>query len=287
MKYFLPILIIILLLFAGCDKPEELPSFVHIEKFTLTDNPLLEEGSLTEKIEYAHVYIGKENLGVVRLPITLPVLTNGENDVKIDPVVKKNGIAATLGVYPFFKRYRTTIHLTKSKTDTLHPVTSYIDDAVIHLQEDFESNGNAFVVKLIQGEPSLRNTSTSSFEGKSGIISFSKENFIAGFLTSEDDLFSLTNGKKIWVELDFKTTTSVLFGIIGHQGNDVQERLSFGVNPNEDWEKIYFDFTDDVIETHSADGYQFMIKSGLPVDGENFTSDTATVLLDNIKLISF
>lgn len=288
MKIFLPLLILAISFFVGCDSPEELPSFVRIEKFVLTDNPLLEEGSLSENIEYAHVYIGTEDLGIVQLPVTIPVLANGENNVKIDPVVKTNGISATLGIYPFYKRYRTTINLTKSKTDTLFPITSYIDEAVIHFVEDFENVNHAFVEKIIPNQPIINQTSSDSFEGKSGVIGFSKENFKGGYLTSKENLIPLAGGKKIWAEINYKTTSSILLGIIGYDGADVEERISFGLNANSEWNKVYFDFTDDIIVTNSADGYQFVIQTGMPIDNAgNFSADTATVLLDNIKLISF
>ena len=82
---------------------------------------------------------------------------------------------------------------------------------------------------------------------------------------------------------------SFLVGILGFdsQGRIIFSLIDKGVNPKDEWNKIYFDFTDEMIQLlelgNQLAGYRLVIIADL------FAGDPeqANIYLDNIKLVQF
>ena len=92
---------IILILFIGfisscrlIDQPEKIPSFIHIEDIVFSISNSL-EGSQSEKITDAWVYVDGNLEGVYELPATLPLHYEGNHNVTIYPGIKKMGFQLT------------------------------------------------------------------------------------------------------------------------------------------------------------------------------------------------
>ena len=80
LKIFFFLLFFTTLLFS-CNKfdgDQTIPAYIHIEKITLADNPIISEGSLSNRITDAWVYVDDELIGAFELPATFPVLKKGE-----------------------------------------------------------------------------------------------------------------------------------------------------------------------------------------------------------------
>jgi hypothetical protein len=75
------------------DGDQTIPSYIHIDKITVVDNPTLNEGSLSNKITDAWVYVDEELIGAFELPATFPVLKKGKHKISIHPGIKLNGIS--------------------------------------------------------------------------------------------------------------------------------------------------------------------------------------------------
>ena len=107
------ILILFIWFISSCrliDQPEKIPSFIHIEDIAFSISNSL-EGSQSEKITDAWVYVDGNLEGVYELPTTLPLHYEGNHNVTIYPGIKKNGISADREKYPFYTSFTETVNL--------------------------------------------------------------------------------------------------------------------------------------------------------------------------------
>ena len=278
---------------ASCDlinPEEEVPAYLYIDEFTLGPNPNINHGSLSSRITNAYVFVGGDVLGLVSLPALLPVTLTGEQEVIIDPMIRDNGVAATVNLYPFYQRFSVTIDLQPTQIDTIHPATRYRDDAKFAFIEDFEFTGNIFDDDRDGNDATFVDTTTVEvFEGNgSGRIHLTKDDPFIEVATDLDQLFDLNDAGRAYLEVNYKTDIDVIFGYIGHNisGSPIPEFV-FGVNPKDSWNKIYFNLTDIILTTNFDKGYQIVITAGLPIAGGEIAVEEGDIYLDNIKLVYF
>jgi hypothetical protein len=271
-------------LFMGCKK-QQIPAYIKINHFDMVQNPSVPnstEGELTQNITNVLVYVNGNNLGYYELPITIPVLAEGGTDIKLYPAVEQNGIGGTIIDYPFYKPFDTTLNLIPEADYELFPTTMYHDNVVTWIMDfeganslNSEPNSVVDMVKItdpmhvqygsgcghvhLVGSDSLWNARTNSYAGASG---------------------------KVWVEMDYKTTNSILNTFIAGFSAGQDEYPYLFITPqasgSEYWKKIYIDFTENVTAINSANYYEAGFTAILD---ENLTS--SDVYLDNIKIIYF
>ena len=74
------------------DRPEKIPSFIHVEEFDF-DITHSSQGSASEKITDVWVYVDGSIAGVYELPSTIPLHFEGNHSLKLHPGIKQNGIS--------------------------------------------------------------------------------------------------------------------------------------------------------------------------------------------------
>src|SRR5690606_30346439 len=116
-------IVLISLLFSGCIKNNQDPSWIEISEWDLQENPnsANQTGVLTSNITDAWVYMDGDVVGVFELPVKLPLLKDGTHNFKIYPAVVNNGISATKKIYPFLEPYDITLDLVKNETVSISP----------------------------------------------------------------------------------------------------------------------------------------------------------------------
>jgi len=287
-KYAIPA--ICLLFLSSCDiiNPEEkIAAYVYVDFFELEDNPNVSEGSLDHSINNVQVFVDGDYLGIYTLPALVPVLQEGEKVIFLDPVIRLNGQTFTLGIYPFYERYTGSVDLIPTEVDTVHPVVRYTDGINFAFVEDFELGGTIFDLDRDGNEETFLDVTTEEvFEGdRSGVIFLDRENAFIDVGTTQSDLFPLGEAQQIWLEVNFKSEVGVLYGLLGYDNlGAIASSFNYGTLAKEEWRKIYFNLTADVIES-GFDDYGIAITAGLPFEGGDFTLDSARIYLDNIKLI--
>jgi hypothetical protein len=285
-----------LLLFAGCDREEEpVPAYLTVQPFELKATNPAAHGSISEKIANASMFLLNDDLkesrslGNVALPANIPVLTEGEWKLNIDPVIKANGNSYFLQAYPFYERFITTVNFQPNEDVTVKPVTTYKDDCVFEFIEDFEGAGHLFTIDRDDNPKTfLESSKDDVFEGEfSGKILLDTANYV--FVATTNTLYQLTfdQGGKFFMEVNYKTPVPLEFGLIAIDNQGVESpNFEFVVLPKDEWNKIYFDMTD-LVATSSANRFVFAIRAGIPFENKQFTLDKAEIFLDNIKLVHF
>lgn len=278
--------------FFSCDivNPEEdIPAYIHIPDITLTTNTV-SEGTASEKITVAYVFVNNNNIGIYALPATIPVLETGEQAIEVFAGITENGVSGIVAAYPFYNSYEINLTLEPEKVDTIFPTVTYRGDAnfVFDPQEGFESSGTVFNADLDANEMTEMEISTVDiFEGNgSGLIHFTAEDEqlqVGSLLLSG----LVGNNEWVYMEMNYKSDVDFAVGILGYdeRGDQVLTLVDKGVRARPDWNKIYFNFTEEynTLRTSSFNivAYRFAIYATL-LDSD---LEEANIYLDNIKLV--
>ena len=134
---------LILLFFNSCVTENAVPAYIHVPAFSLTTKP--SEGTASEKITDAWVYVDGQINGVFQLPATLPIVEIGKHDLKIFPGVRNNGTRSNPVIYALYNAYSVNFDLKAGKIDTIRPFTTYFNNLNFALMEDFERT-NTFII---------------------------------------------------------------------------------------------------------------------------------------------
>ncbi|MEM8909650.1 MAG: hypothetical protein AAGD05_17510 [Bacteroidota bacterium] len=271
---------------------EEIPAFLHIEPFELSTNPL-GEGSASENITDAWVFINGEFVGAYEPPITVPILAAGPQEVRVSAGIRENGIRALPEIYLLYLDFNTTIDFAANEDDTIRPVTSYISDLkfLLEPQEDFESSSILFDQDLDDNPATnIVRTTEDIFEGDfSGHIQLTTDEPSIELGSPFIESVPFPTGARVYMELNYKTDVVVVFGVIGYdaQGNRNFSAFEKGINPRDTWNKIYFNFTEEILSfsqsaTSGVVFYQFCLHSQITDEQEE-----GNIYLDNIKWITF
>lgn len=267
-------------LLGNCSKQAaQIPAYLSIEKIRF--QPETNQGSTSSNIKYAFLYINDEFIGGYELPIDrIPILTTGQADVLIRAGIKVNGIATNPDEYPPYSDFQTSVNFAVEETTIIDPVVKYKDNIRFAINEDFDSENHKFQNDLDDDpETKIEIDGDGAFEGKSAKIKLNSDHneIIVG-----TDFFDVlpNNNTPVWLEVDYKTDIPVIFGLAGVDVvNNFEQFPEFGINSNENWNKIYFDLS---LYANLPEYLQFQLFFGASLAGEE-----GEILLDNIKLLYF
>jgi hypothetical protein len=274
------------LLLFSCNKDKQqavVPAYVQVSDITLKTN-YATQGSSSEAINDAWLYIDGNFYAATELPCEFPVNKLGQHQVTIRPGIKVNGITNLRNYYRFYQPFDTTINFSSGQQINLNPELAYSSLTVFEFMEDFEKAGINFTYHA-NSDVNFTKT-TQAFEGTySGLID----------LTSGLDYFEaqtpvLTNlpsdNSDVFLELNVKTNDLILVGIYA----GTQKVAMYYINESDgNWNKIYFSLNEAVQKYSSYDiKLFFAIERDTNPDDDGRTSpDHIQAYIDNIKIVHF
>ena len=263
------------LLSSGCGKENAVPAYVYLPSFSLTTKS--GEGSNSHKITDAWVYVDGQINGVFQMPVTLPIIELGQHEITVFAGIRNNGTRSNPVINPFFEAYKISMNLKAGKVDTLRPKTAYIANTQFKIMENFET-GNIFTVDR-DNDAALRFTNIDNgFEGKSGQIILTKANPIMEKASSTKAQLS-DSAENIYLEMNYKTQAELTVGLVGSDNLGDISTFKITLFPTKEWNKTYINLTNEAKDLKKKD-FQIVFRSLLPD-----TLSTATILIDNVKLI--
>jgi len=287
-------IIMCLLLFAGCDiinPEEEIPAYLHVKKFEVDATP--GQGSNSNSITEAFVFVDNSFLGAYSLPATIPVLGSGEQKIDLFPGIKDNGIDATPEIYPFYSFVSENRTLTDMEVDTVSPRVEYLDNAKFGFIESFESSLQIFRDDIDEDSLTFVNlTTTDVFEGsKSGAIVLSRDNPVLQVASIRLSELPAAN-RETYLELNYKTEVPFEIGVFYYdETNFPFSDFRHGVNTKAEWTKIYINLTPEFNGLNGLPGlkdFQIGIRSLMERDDSGgYVDGTRTIWIDNVKLVYF
>ena len=269
---------------------EEIPAFLYVPDFELQTSPAT-QGSNSHKITEVWVSASNQFLGAFSLPAMIPILEMGATEISLQAGIKDNGIAGRPEIYPFYTEDRRTIELIPGQIDTIRPLITYREETRFALIEDFESDSHLFQeLRLGADTNRIILTQQDVFEGNSsGTFFLDQMNPIVELATLERYTDLITKSVQVYLEVNYKSESPVIFGIIGQEQNNPQSGIPAydpGFAPIKTWNKIYFNLSLLILENAFPE-YQLSLQAFLPIQDGTFTEDNARVWLDNIKLVHF
>lgn len=281
-KYGLLYLVLLLFIASGCDiinPAEDIPSYIHIDKITLETTSI--QGTNSNKIWDAWVYVDGNEAGVYELPVTFPVLATGKHSILIRAGIKHNGVSSDRVIYPFYKKYEIDLDLKPKQVDTIAPKTFYLDE--LNFSDlwlaDFEDAGlpldtvPSSDVKLEQVLDSITNSKVGQF-----IITTDNPTFYC----ISDPIYLPVNGTVTYLELNYRCNYQFAFGLIANTGTTTSSQQVFLFNSTSgNWNKTYIELTAYAVDNPLA--YSFSLYFAASLTDEDFSQ--AEVALDNLKVI--
>jgi hypothetical protein len=278
-------------LFVSCKVEKDIkPAYLHVSKFTFSSNPI-NQGLNTYEITSAKVFVNGSELGNFQIPVTIPVIHEGNALIEIFPNIKENATVNNQKYYLPYQYYSTTKNLVPLKTDSVFPNTVYRNSCVFEWIEDFDD-------QTLSISPSGLNNSRDSlqiipmntpgvdapFSGSThcGLIEM-KSDSTALFEISTLSNFSLPNrGADVYVELDIKSNIPLQVGIYSDDGFTVLQTPVLVVNQTDNqWKKIYVNLK---TETGALPN-NTRTKIFLGVFKNSTFVGVPQIYLDNLKLI--
>jgi hypothetical protein len=287
MKRLFPVFIIscfLLFLFEACKKlnPDEpVPAYIHIERIDLKTN-YLQQGSSSAKISDAWVYIDEQLIGCFELPVTFPVLYDGTHQIKVRAGIKVNGIAATRAPYPFYEIFVQTVELRKNTRLNLNPVVSYASFTKFNFMENFDGVGIILAPGPAGTADTLKQTFTKKdvFEGNGSGYTHLKKNQLNFQCVSNTSYVLPKAGSPIFLEFDYKCNHNFAAGIYAHTNTNSTETPVIGMNPTENWNKMYVYLTPTISGAGNATDFNIFFSMY-----NQEAADSVWLLIDNIKLV--
>ncbi|MFN4910646.1 MAG: hypothetical protein ACK438_11380 [Flavobacteriales bacterium] len=278
----------LLLVLNGCIKNNPDPSWLTIDKWTLSANPNLSgnEGELSQNISEAWIYVNDQCLGVFELPVKIPVLKSGPVNVKVYPGIKNNGVSATKKIYPFLKVYESNITLVPNQNISLSPSTQYVENTNFII-EDFEganinlvNDPNSSIANYL-----LDNIDLQPFNGNAyARVQLNQNDSLWVAYTTFSSY--LPKGKEVYLELDYYTTNHVVTGLLAISPSGIKRNINYQLNRSTPetvkWKKIYIDLRE-LIGASDANAYfDHSFEAFKPSD-----LDQTEIRIDNIKVVYF
>jgi hypothetical protein len=270
------------------DQPEKVPSFIHIDSFSLNiDNN--NQGTSSEKITDAWIYINGNLEGVYELPSTIPLHYEGYKNLLIYPGIKRNGIAGDRKKYPFYLPYDASTSLIPDSIIEINPTTQYEEDLYFWI-EDFEDPQHKFESHSTSqaGITIISSPENHLFEGDAGLITMDSSQYYCEIRTNELDFNQFPKNLNIpaYIELNYANNFPFTLGILHKDASlpAYQKQSLITMLPTyEDsviWNKTYLYIPDATNFFTSATEFDLYIS----ITNENLDNEIK-VLFDNFKVI--
>ena len=286
MKQLYFLLIPFLFLFQSCEvinPDEDIPTFIKIDSIGFSSE--FDEGTAKQVISDSWVYVNGDLIGTFEMPFEIPVLKSGASTISIFPGVKLNGISGTRTINPFFTTIEKDVDLKVGQTVSLIAESKYKDGIKFPWnnrgEEDFEEGGIS-IDSIGNSSTKVIKTTTEVFEGTgSGYIKLDAEH--KTFYGESTEYFTLPqSGAAVVMEINIKNDVPFVIGMFAYlPGGTVVSNDHLGVNPGDNWKKLYVNFTELVSNYPTALKYKVFFKANIG------SQEEGNVYLDNIKIMHF
>jgi len=260
---------------------EEIPAFVHIDEFSFTT--VEGQGYPVHSLTDAWVFVDEEFIGTYELPATIPILSAGPTNLRIEPGVRVSGLVGQRSVNPFMRKYTGTVSLFPDSQVVINPAITYEDWVTFKWMEDFEEDAGFSISNTTNSEGSVQRVpDPEAYVGNSMKMSIPAG---SNFMECSSNLFYVlpTAAAPVFLEFTYRNNNSMYVGLISRTLSGFTQTSILVLNPSEEWKHVYVNLTETVSSSTlvGALGHQvffgFIRDEG--VEGE------AYAYLDNIKMM--
>lgn len=258
---------------------EPVPYYVFCDEYAFTSGA--SQGTGRHQFRDMWLFANDRYLGAYEMPARFPVVDVFPLRLRFIPGIRRNGSQNEPTRFPFVEPYEITIDQASQLVDTFRPEFKYASDVAFPVIEDFD-RFHFFNIDQ-DGNPETKislSTPEDAFEGQnSGQIRLTRENPV---LATWNDLTAKipVTPNQVFLELHYKSDIPFYIGFIGLKGNETENLINALVLPKDQWNKIYFDFTD-ITNLSRSESYRVGITASFIADSAKTEQN---ILIDNIKV---
>lgn len=277
---------LVALFITSCDTTPA-PEVAYLQIDTLQFNANGTQGTSSSELTTFWVEQNGQQIGAFTPPSLVPVLAGENQSIRIIPGININGSFSQRNQYEMLSPRTFNFTLNQGDTRTLSPAAttfSYNTNYTIEVIEDFDAVGLNYLRSdksdtnlLITSDPSevfIHPGETPNKSGKIVMRPLSR----AEFKTLQS--FELPQfAANVWMEINYKTDIPLTFGVVANEQLQSIQAPVVTLFANEEWNKVYINLVTEV------SGYPNAVDYNLFFGAINTTEDTATIFVDNIKLL--
>lgn len=278
MKKFIIFLLIII---TSCEREAETVTYFSINNFSFYDlEGQINESTETTAISDGWVTLNGNFLGAFETPSKIPIINiEDNNEIRISPGIKENGISGSRIIYPFYKIFEVITDDVMEETIIINPETSYkentnfkfLNQGSFEIGNMLQETENSDTIPLIQ--------SNEVFDGeKSCAICINNSNNIYQVITIDELLFK-SFPEYVFLEMNFKSDIDFKIGLI--RNNNIADKIEhMKVYKSENWKKIYLNLSSLIIPNISNSTFQIYFESEMA-----YNDNGGCTYLDNLKVV--
>lgn len=266
----------------GCRKIPNggVPIYIKIDSPTIADDGVV--GNINWKIPDVYVAVNSTDLGGYQMPVTVPVLSDGDARMIISGGVYRSGIVSQRIEYPFWRPDTFTIaNPQPGQVYTRHPVYHYYPTVQHGVLDDF--NAGTKFDSAMSVIPGIDADSISGRVWQCGALVLGATDTAKGTIQSTGDAI-VTNGRQAFLEFNFKqsgTSQAVSFDVgmqsVSSTGYITNYPL-LTIFPANYWKKTYLDFSTFIGNNYGSTFYVFFV-------GYNTSGAPVNFYFDDVKLL--
>lgn len=275
-----------IMLLSSCED-ETAPAVAYLEVTELLVAAKSNEGTSSAKLNTIWVEQNGQQIGAFSPPCRIPVYAGENQSLRFIPGIALNGVYSQRNQYEMLAPIEKNWTLNEGSTRVLSPEVltfEYNPTYTVMVIEDFDGIGLNYN-KTVQSDTNLLITSdTSEVFYHPGEMPNKSGKFVLPPVTLGEfktlQAFELPKyGANVWLEVNYRTDVALTFGITANEVLQSAKTPVVTLFPNDQWNKVYINLVTEV------SGYPNAIDYNLFFGSINTTDDTATVLIDNIKLL--
>lgn len=295
---FVAIFLFTLLSCAKESKEAKKPVYLSIQDMFVNTNYSI-EGTSHQQITTVWLEVNGKSIGAFEMPATPPVILNeGSNDIRLYEGITMNGIDASRAIYDRLDYIDLVIDYTPSGKDDSDTIildrsqltTNYVSFTQIDILENFDNAGLSFEKTSSSDTTIIKSNDSSKWftnpqdpsedNGKCGVLYTNSKADYAEVATVNSYTLP-SGGLNVYLEMNYRSNIPMIIGVIAETTTgDIEQKATLGINPKEDWNKIYVNLVTETSSYFDGTKYKIFIatehQSGL---------DTGYVYLDNLKLL--
>ncbi|MGB0368618.1 MAG: hypothetical protein ACPGD8_04385 [Flavobacteriales bacterium] len=237
--------------FSSCDlinPDEQIPAYLRIDSISLaTSNG---EGEAVHNIVDAWVFDNEQLVGIFELPAVVPILNQGDANIRIRGGIKLNGQVATRIPYLYTQDYQGTIQLFPDSQVSVNPTLTYHSDVSFPWIEEFEGIGLSIEPTDVNNGEIERVQGTEAYHGESLKLTLEEDELIAECRLSNAVALP-GGGNPVMLEFTYRSNHTLVAGVFSRDESGTFQVPIIVLNPSEDWNRIYLNLTD-IISTNSG-----------------------------------
>ena len=294
-------MVFVVLFFTACNEPDLTPAYlviteadlqncVDVSQFNATHDQSYDQVQLdaiaSHRFRNAWVYLNGKNLGCWELPCKIPILPHfdGENEVKLVPGIRLNGMSSMIPAYPFLVPFTFSTYFEREGTYHLtdhHPTFVYQPTTLFPLLETFDQSTTFSPVDTGGIAMTIVN------DGIHSIGEICLTDTLKYFDIKSEEYVLKGNGNFTFWEMDYKCDEHISCGLFVRTISGMVVPVSLvSLNPSKgEWRKVYINLTT-VLANYTGVNTTVPVQLVMTGNRKGDQSDTY-FQFDNIKIVTF